>query len=324
MAASDDDEQAAKALANRRLVALRNAMAPIIEFLEDDSVIEIMLNADGAIWVERVGMGMVRTETRMSSSSVNRMLLLVAASADTELNDKRPSLSAKLPFWGARLQAAIPPIVKEPVFALRKPAKIVFSLDQYVGKGIMSAAAAEALRQAVVRGDNILVGGGTGSGKTTLTNALLQVAATTKDRIHIVEDTLELQCVAENRLEFLVQPPVYSWQQAMIDAMRWRPDRIIMGEVRDGAALELINAWNTGHSGMATLHANSTSSMLTRVCQLMEQAVPRASREFVADAVNVCVHITREPMSPVGRRLTGIDRVLGVDGAGGWKLEPLV
>jgi type IV secretion system protein VirB11 len=171
---------------------------------------------------------------------------------------------------------------------------------------------------------NVLVGGGTGSGKTTFANALLQVVAETGDRVHIVEDTVELQCSAANKLQILVQPPNYTWQRAMMDAMRFRPDRLVVGEVRDGSALELLKSWNTGHpGGLATLHANDTPGMLDRLCQLIEEVVPVAPRQLVAEAVNVCVHIARNPSHPAGRSVTAIDRVVGLDPNGRWVLAPL-
>jgi Flp pilus assembly CpaF family ATPase len=139
------------------------------------------------------------------------------------------------------------------------------------------------------------VGGGTGSGKTTFLNALLREVARTEDRVYLVEDTPELQCSAPNKLRVLVPPPTYTWNRAICDAMRFRPDRIIVGEVRGGAALELLKAWNTGHpGGLATLHANDTASMLDRLCQLIEEVVPIAPRRLVAQAIGLCVHIQRD------------------------------
>ncbi len=186
----------------RRATALKSALGPILEFLNDDSVVEVMLNADGAVWIDQVGAGMRRTHVRMPAPDAERMLRLVASEMLVELNADKPSLSAKLPApWGARLQASIAPIVDAPVFALRKPPKVVFSLDDYVRKEILSPAARDALVAAVERHDNILIGGGTGSGKTTFANALLNVIAeASSDRVHIIEDTPELQCAAPNKV----------------------------------------------------------------------------------------------------------------------------
>ena len=308
----------------RRTAALKSALAALLPFLEDPRVVEVMLNADGAVWVDKMGEGLSRTHVTMAPSDADRMLRLVASEVSVELNAQSPSLSAKLPApWSARLQAAVPPIVDAPVFALRKPARVVFSLDDYVRQGVLLPRQRDALVAAVRARDNILIGGGTGSGKTTFANALVKVIAEdTTDRVHIVEDTPELQCSAPNRLQVLVQPGVHSWRDAVMAAMRFRPDRILVGEVRDGSALELLKAWNTGHpGGLATLHADGTRAMLDRLCQLIEEVVYPAPRLLVAQTIQVCVHIVRDKTHPAGRRVSAVDRVrpLGTDGL--WKLE---
>jgi P-type conjugative transfer ATPase TrbB len=308
----------------RRSSALESALGPIADFLADERVVEVMLNADGAVWIERHGEGLLRTAVRMAATESDRMLRLVAAEMLVELNAQKPSLSAKLPPpWSARLQASIPPIVDAPVFALRKPASVVFSLDDYVKRRILSPSQRDALATAVHAHDNILIGGGTGSGKTTFANALLKVIAEeTTDRVHIVEDTPELQCAAPNKVQVLVQPNVHTWRDAIMAAMRFRPDRILVGEVRDGSALELLKAWNTGHpGGIATIHANDTRAMLDRVCQLIEEIVYPAPRALVAQTIQICAHIARDKTHPAGRRLSGLDRVRAIHPDGGWHLE---
>lgn len=308
----------------RRLDALRLAMTPIIPFLDDRDVIEIALNADGSIWVERIGSAMARSTARMSTADAYRMLQLVANTMNTEISAAKPSLAALIPGWETRLQAMIPPIVAAPVFTIRKPPTRIFTLDDYVTREIISPGQAALIRQAVRSRANILVGGSTGSGKTTLSNAILhEIAAATHDRLYIVEDMRELQCSAPNKLQLFVQEPVYGWHRAIMDALRSRPDRIIVGEVRGGvAALELIKAWNTGHpGGIATIHANDTRAMLERVCQLVEEAIPAAPRRFIAETINVCIHIALDRRHPAGRRLTGIDRVNGLSSDGRWDLK---
>jgi P-type conjugative transfer ATPase TrbB len=313
-------EQQAQA---RRLASLRSAMLPIVPFLDDDRVIEVMLNADGAVWVERVGEGLVETDVVMDAGAALRMLRLVAAELGCELTEASPSLGGKLPHWGSRVQAAIPPIVEGPVFALRKPSRVVFGLEDYVRAKILTPEQATVLADAVRSRENVLVGGGTGSGKTTLANALLREIASSGDRVFIVEDTPELQCTVRNRIQVLVSPPRYTFERAIVDAMRFRPDRIVVGEVRDGAALELLKGWNTGHpGGLGTLHANSTRAMLDRLCQLIGEVAVHVPRALVAQAVNVCVHMERDTANPAGRRVTGIDRVIGFSDSE-WHLEPM-
>jgi type IV secretion system protein VirB11 len=311
----------------RRSDALTSALGPIGAYLTDDRVVEILLNADGRLWVETLGDGMLRTDIRMHVAEAERMLRLIAAEAGVELTASTPSLSAKLPPpWGARLQASIPPIVDAPTFALRKPARVVFSLGDYAERGILSARHRGALLEAIRTHQNILIGGGTGSGKTTFANALLQVVAEqTDDRVLIIEDTPELQCAAPNKLQILVQHKVFSWRDAVQAAMRYRPDRILVGEVRDGSALELLKAWNTGHpGGMATIHANDCAGMLDRLCQLIEEVVFPAPRSLVAQTIHVCVHLRRDSAHPAGRSISGIDRVVGPAIAGGGSSKPIV
>jgi P-type conjugative transfer ATPase TrbB len=321
MTEASDERRPLTESQTRRYASLKTAIAPIIRFLDDDAVVEIMLNADGQIWVEKSGVGMSLTGASMSREDALRMLRLVATEMNTELSDRNPSLAGKLPLWGARVQASIPPIVEAPVFALRKPPKEVFTLDDYVQRGILTVAQSTFLKAAVRARKNILIGGGTGSGKTTLANALLAEIASTGDRLYLVEDNPELQCRAQNKVQVLVQPPVYTWQRAILDAMRFRPDRIIVGEVRDGSALEMLKAWNTGHpGGLATCHANNTAAMLDRLCQLIEEVVPVAPRLLVAQSVHICIHISRDTSRPAGRSLTGLDRVMGLNRRGAWLL----
>jgi P-type conjugative transfer ATPase TrbB len=310
----------------RRTSALSSALAPIADLLDDERVVEVMCNADGLVWVDRLGDGLCKTAVVVTASDVERMLRLVAAEMGAELNAQSPSLAAKLPPpWSARLQGYIPPVVDAPILVLRKPASLVFTLDDYVKRRIVTPAQRDALTRAVLGRDNILIGGGTGSGKTTFANALLRVVAEgTTDRVHIIEDTPELQCTAPNKLQVLVLPGVHSWRDAIMAAMRCRPDRILVGEVRDGSALELLKAWNTGHpGGLATVHANDTRAMLDRLCQLIEEVVHPAPRALVAQTVQVCAHICRDKSHPAGRRLSGLDRVCGLGLDGAWRLEPI-
>ena len=305
---------------DRRFVALKAALQPIIQFLEDDCVVEIMLNADSVVWIDAVGKGMYKSDVTINPDDAERIIRLCAAAMNAEVNERKPSLTAKLPGWGCRVQASVPPIVESPTFAFRKPSKIIFTLDNYVESEIMTQRQADILRKAVLDRKNILVGGGTGSGKTTLANALLQCVSDTRDRVYIVEDNPELQCAAENKIQILVQAN-YSFQNAIMDALRYRPDRIILGEVRDGSALDLLKAWNTGHpGGISTIHANDPVAMLERLGQLIEEVMPTAPRYLIAEAVEICVHITKDRKAVAGRSITGITAVNGLNESGGWNL----
>jgi type IV secretion system protein VirB11 len=309
----------------RLTAALAAGLAPLSGFLDDPRCVEIMLNADGAVWVERRGDGMRRTDVHMEPVAAEGLLRLVAASAGLQLTAATPTLAARLPApWAARLQAFLPPVVDAPVFAMRLPPRTVFSLPDYLRAGILTPDQSRAIVSAIHAHENILIGGGTGTGKTTFANALLKVIADHgQDRLYIIEDTPELQCEAPNKVQVLVQPDSLSWRSAVMAAMRVRPDRIIVGEIRDGSALELLKAWNTGHpGGLATIHANNTRGTLDRFCQLLEEAVPNAPRALVAQTIHLCVHIQRDPAHPAGRRVSGVDRVLGVGADGSWQLQP--
>lgn len=306
--------------------SLRTVTRTIAAYLDDTRVLEILLNPDGRVWVDRAGEGMSLTGTIMAAAEAEALLRYIATESGTTLTRASPTLAGTLPHWGARVQGWMPPAVKRPAFAIRKPSPLVFSLDDYVDKGVLTAVQCDALVRAVLDRKNILVGGGTGTGKTTFANALLRVIAErTADRLFIAEDRPELQCTAPNVLIVQTARGSYETRDAIFDALRARPDRIVVGELRDGAALELLKAWNTGHpGGIATIHANDTRGMLHRFCQLIEETVYPAPRDLVAEAIDVCVHLTLDLRSPAGRRLSGLDAVNGHSPADGrWLVKPL-
>jgi P-type conjugative transfer ATPase TrbB len=306
--------------------ALRTVTRAIAEYLDDPRVLEIMLNPDGRVWIDRAGEGKSATTTVLDATEAVALLRYVATESGATLTRDTPTLAGTLPYWSARVQGWIPPVVSSPAFNIRKPSSVVFSLDDYVRKQILTGAQRDALIQAVLERKNILVGGGTFTGKTTFANALLRVIAEhTDDRLYIAEDTRELQCTAPNVINVLTVPGKYAMRDAIIDALRARPDRIVVGELRDGTALDLLKGWGTGHpGGVATIHANDTGGMLNRFCQLIEERVFPAPRDFVAEAIDVCVHLTLDARAAAGRRLSGLDAVRGYDAAQQrWLLEPL-
>ena len=262
--------------AKRRLDMLKSALGSITPWLEKDTITEIMLNPDGKVWVNEQGVGMYKTGIILNSEAANRIIRLIATEAGMEITPDKPSLAAKLPHWGARVQASIPPYsVDGPTFNFRLPARRIYTLDEYVGQGIMTQEQAETLKQAVRDKQNILVAGGTGSGKTTLVNALLHEIAGSNDRVVLIEDNLELQCPVENLVRKLVNPPELTLSKAIFDSLREYPSRIIVGEVRDRSAYDLISIWNTGHPGnICTIHASSAEDALHRLNRLAQQAQP--------------------------------------------------
>ena len=310
----------ARQVHDRQSEALRRAMgSEILDPLGDPQVVEIMLNPDGSLWVDRLGAGM----ERVASIEPVRALTIVntvAAMLDTVVTSDRPILECELPLDGSRFEALIPPLVERASFALRKKAALVFTLADYVAKGIMTQAQCQAIEDAVADRRNILVSGGTGTGKTTLANAILDaVARVSRDhRIVVIEDTRELQVNAEN-VVFLRTSENTDMTRLLRATMRLRPDRIVVGEVRDGSALALLKAWNTGHpGGVGTVHANDASAALIRVGQLIQEAGVPPNPELIAEAVNVVVSIKR---TNEGRRVEEVSLVRGWSAAGGFHVE---
>ncbi|MCP4028241.1 MAG: Flp pilus assembly complex ATPase component, partial [Sphingomonas sp.] len=212
--------------------------------------------------------GMAETQDRLSVTQAERIIRLVAHHVGAEVHAASPRVSAELPESGERFEGLLPPVVTAPVFSIRRPASLPLALADYVAAGTMTATQATYLAGAVRNHDNILVAGGTSTGKTTLTNALLAVAATTHDRIVLIEDTRELRCDAANVL-YLRTAPGITMGDLVRSSLRLRPDRIPVGEVRGAEALDLLKAWGTGHpGGIGTIHAGSAIGALHRLEQL--------------------------------------------------------
>jgi type IV secretion system protein VirB11 len=230
-------------------------------------------------------------------------------------------VSAELPESGERFEGLLPPVVAAPTFAIRKPAVAVFLLEDYVSAGIMCASEADRLRLGVAERLNILVAGGTGTGKTTLTNALLAEVAKTTDRVVLIEDTRELQCRAPNLVAMRTKDGVASLSDLVRSSLRLRPDRIPIGEVRGAEALDLLKAWGTGHpGGIGTIHAGSAIGALRRMEQLIQEAVVTVPRALIAETINLIAVLVRDG---TGRRLAELARVDGLDPVtGDYRLIP--
>lgn len=302
---------------------LRTALGgAIAEWLSDPRVIEIMLNPDGRLWVDRLGEGIGATEILMTPADGERIIRLVAHHVGAEVHRGAPRVSAELPEGGERFEGLLPPVVAAPAFAIRKPAVAVFTLADYVAAGIMAGAEADILRRAVTERLNILVAGGTGTGKTTLTNALLAEIAGSDDRIVLIEDTRELQCAAPNLVALRTKDGVASLSDLVRSSLRLRPDRIPIGEVRGAEALDLLKAWGTGHpGGVGTIHAGSAIGALRRMEQLIQEAVVTVPRALLAETIDLVAVLVRDGS---GRRLSELARVDGLDAATGeYRLTPL-
>ncbi|MDZ4759870.1 MAG: P-type conjugative transfer ATPase TrbB [Alphaproteobacteria bacterium] len=290
----------------RGLAMLATALGPALAaMLEAADTIEVMVNPDGRVWVERLGQGREATDVRLEPAETERAIRLVATLTGAEATRLKPIVSAELPPRGERFEGVLPPVARAPCFAIRKPAGRVIHLDEYVASGIVTPRQALDLREAIHARANIIVAGGTGSGKTTLANALLAEIATLNERVVILEDTRELQCAAEDVVALRTQTGSVSLAELVRSTLRLRPDRIIVGEVRGAEALDLLKAWNTGHpGGIATLHANSARAALSRLEQLAMEGCDSPPTALIAEAIDIIVFIERG--GPAGRRISEI------------------
>lgn len=291
----------------RRRSALVRALGPAVAHaLGEADVVEALVNADGRLWLDRLGRGLEPTAHTLSIAERETAIRLLAHEAGETVGAERPALSTILPDSAARVQALLPPLVEAPVIAIRKRPSRIFELDDYVTAGIATRAQADVLRAAVAHRRNIVVAGGTGSGKTTLLNALLAETPFLTARVIILEDTSELQCASPNSVQMLTKrsEPQTTMRDLVKMTLRLRPDRIVVGEVRDGAALEVLKAWNTGHpGGLLTLHANSAADALSRLEELAMEASAAPPTRLIQATVDLVVFITR---TETGRRITEI------------------
>lgn len=298
--------------ARRNRVLRRHLGEAIGSALTDRDVVEVIVNADGRLWVERIGAGRQMTDQVLAPRRVEAVIRLLAASMGDAVNDAVPSIAGVLPESGERFQGLLPPLVRQPCFTIRKRPERIFSLGDYVAQGLLCEADAVRLRRALERRQNILIAGGTGSGKTTLANALLAEPGFRNERVILIEDTPELQCAALDQVSMLTKrtPPVVNVTDLVRLSLRLRPDRIVIGEVRGPEALDMLKAMNTGHPGsLTTIHANGAHDALLRLEDLIGEATVTPPRRTIAHAIDVIVHIER---SADGRRIKEIAEV-GLD-----------
>lgn len=311
-------------VAERKLEALRHALgATVLAALEEPAVVEIMANPDGRLILERSGVGRSDTGCLLSSEARDRAIRLIADYVGETITRENPRLSGVLPGTGERFQGVMPPVSSGPAFSIRKRPAVVWGLDDYVRDGVMTTDQAGALRSAVCDRRNILISGGTGSGKTTLANAVLAEPSFSEDRVFLIEDTPELQCSAWDVVSVVTRraPVVIGVADLVRDALRMRPDRIVIGEMRDGAAaLETLKSWNTGHpGGLSTVHANSATEALSRVEDLISEAASQVSQRMIGEAIDCIVHIRR---TPSGRRVEAVIAVSGFS-SGVYQTRPM-
>jgi len=278
-------------------------------FLKDPLVTEVRRNSDGSVWVSRLGEGRQKTDVKISEKDATRAILAIASSVDELCGKDKRSVSAELPGSGARFQGVLPPLSQSPVFAIRKKAIRIFSLDDFVSQEVITELEAKQLKRSVTERKNILIVGGTDSGKTTFANALLREIVGF-ERVVIIQDIEELQCDVEDVEYLRTKDGLASLKDLVKLTLRLSPERIVIGEVRGAEALDLLKAWNTGHAGgVSTIHANSARQGLSRLEQLVEESEIRASREMIAEAIQIIIFMEKVGTQRVVREIKEVTGV---------------
>lgn len=264
----------------------------VVKYFSDDNVIEIMLNDDGKLWIDTFD-GTKDTGVIIDNEKALNVAYLLASHIGAEINQDCPHLGGELPGTGFRFQIEIPPIVSNVSFNIRKKAIRVFSLNDYLKNEVMTIRQKNIIEEAVKDRKNILVVGGTSSGKTTLCNAILKEIAKYKNRVVLIEDVQELQCETENKVRMKTCKHT-SIRDLIKITMRKTPERIIVGEIRDGAALDLLKAWNSGHpGGISTIHADDCLGGLEKLEQYIQEVSANPQSKLIARAVDLVVVIAK-------------------------------
>lgn len=294
---------------DRLLESLEYNCGPLImEPLRDDSVVEIMLNPDGHLWIERYGQEQ-ECIGQLPAMKGKLILSLVASALEITVNAHHPVVEGSFPLDGSRFEGTFPPLVGPGAsFSLRKKANRVITLQEYVSSGVMGPEVIPIIRNAIQDRKNIVVVGGTSSGKTTFVNAIIHELneLCPEDRLLILEDTAELQSSAPNSVFFLTSEIAgIGMRQLTKVCMRYAPRRILVGEVRDAAALELLKLWNTGHpGGIGTFHADSAAEALERLEELVEEAGGGPKQQLIGRAVDLIIYMEKTRQNT--RRLASI------------------
>lgn len=281
----------------------------IMEYMNDEDVIEIMKNDDGSLFIDTLSQGMIFKGYMEADKALN-IVYLVANHSGQEATLENPIISAELPGSGFRFEGNIPPNSATATFNIRKYSILDLTLDDYVKDNIMRKSQAELIKKAVKDRKNILVVGGTGSGKTTLCNAILNEMSQYNQRIVIIQDTKELRCTCKNKL-FLNTSEHVTIRKLLKSTLRRTPTRIVIGEVRDGAALNVLIAWNTGHpGGLCTLHADSAMKGIRQFESYVMEVSASPQREKIGDTINIIIDLQKEGL---GRKVKGIIELKGYD-----------
>ena len=309
---------------DERFIALlkRQAGPDLLTLLDDPALTDFMRNADGSCWIAAHGKGMYRASFTLPDSQVEALIGTLAAAMGTVADADHPIVEGELPIYRIRFEGLIPPIVRAPAMALRKPAQVLYTLSRYVQDGIIRPSWASLLGEAVAHKLNIVIAGVTGSGKTTLAGALLNEMverSDTSDRYVVLEDIREIQCKADNAL-FLLTNDAVDLTRLVRTAMRLYPTRIIVGETRGAECLALLKAWLTHSGGVTTVHATSARTALMRLMGLVQEAAVGPQPELIAETINLIVVIEGEGPN---RRVTELTRVEGYSQEKGFIVSPV-
>jgi type IV secretion system protein VirB11 len=286
----------------RLLSNFKDDVQPLLKYIDDPKCTDVYVVNNGKVIVRKFGEGKKVTGETLTAVKARAIILSAAAvtGKHIDVNDGFPKLETVLPeIHNARFTGWLPPCVKFPEFTMRLPAKQVYSLENYVETHRLGKEDYDLICRYIKNRKNILVGGATGSGKTTFSNAVLKkmVEYTPNDAFYIVEDVSELQCEAADRTEILVEPK--RADEAVITALRRTPDRIIFGEIRYGhVAYELLKAWNTGHTGnVTTIHADTAKSMIPRITDVLMEKINNP--QGLVKAIQLCVHLSPTKSGPI-------------------------
>ena len=307
----------------------------VLRALADGRTEDLVLNPDSRLWVKRQGEGF-QCIGEMPPAQAQTAMGTIAAQKGTVINHDRPILETELPIDGSRFEGLMPPVVSRPTFAIRQRPRRIFTLEDYEQAGILSDSQdpmnrrrwrndfqnavrslshAEVIRAAIAEKKNILIVGSTGSGKTTLVNAILEalIKLAPHDRVISIEDTIELQCPVENYVDLRAVGNV-TMLDCLRACMRLKPTRIVVGEVRGAEAHVMLKAWNTGHpGGVATVHANDALSGLVRLESLVSEATSAPMQSLIAEAVDLVVFIDEEADLAAGRKVRQLLLVNGYE-----------
>ena len=294
---------------DRLLESLEYNCGPLImEALRDETVIEIMLNPDGKLWIERYGQEQ-KCIGELPLAQGKQILSLVASALDITVDAHHPVVEGSFPLDGSRFEGTFPPLVGPGAsFSDRKKVSRVITMQEFLAQGVITPEVPPIIRGAILDRKNIVVVGGTSSGKTTFVNAIIHELdkLCPHDRLLILEDTAELQSRAPNSVFFLTSELAgIGMRQLAKVSMRYAPRRILVGEVRDAAALELLKLWNTGHpGGIGTFHADSAEEALERLEELVEEAGVGPKQKLIGRAIDLIIYMEKTRQNT--RRLASI------------------